>query len=113
MIGTASATKHEYLRELGAIPTTYGPGLEERVRQLAPKGVDRALDVAGSGIIPELIEIVHDPARVLSVADFIGSAIRREVLLRTTEKFRAGLCEIGSTMLRGAIPVACGTDFPA
>jgi NADPH:quinone reductase-like Zn-dependent oxidoreductase len=69
VIGTASATKHEYLRELGAIPTTYGPGLEERVRQLAPKGVDRALDVAGSGIIPELIEIVHDPARVLSVAD--------------------------------------------
>ena len=33
-------------------------------------GVDRALDVAGSGIIPELIEIVGDPARVLSAADF-------------------------------------------
>jgi NADPH:quinone reductase-like Zn-dependent oxidoreductase len=69
VIGTASATKHEYLRELGAIPTTYGPGLAERVRELAPEGVDRALDIAGSGIIPELIEIVGDPARVLSVAD--------------------------------------------
>lgn len=70
VIGTASAVKHEYLRELGAIPTTYGPGLAERVRELAPVGVDRALDVAGSGIIPELIEIVGDPARVLSAADF-------------------------------------------
>jgi NADPH:quinone reductase-like Zn-dependent oxidoreductase len=69
VIGTASATKHEYLRELGAIPTPYGPGLAERVRELAPDGVDRALDIAGSGIIPELIEIVGDPARVLSVAD--------------------------------------------
>jgi len=69
VIGTASASKHRYLRGLGAIPTTYGPGLGERVRKLAPGGVDRALDVAGSGILPELIEIVGDPVRVLSVAD--------------------------------------------
>jgi NADPH:quinone reductase-like Zn-dependent oxidoreductase len=70
VIGTASAQKHDYLRGLGAIPTTYGPGLAERVKQLAPKGVDRALDLAGAGIIPELIAIVGDPSRVLSVADF-------------------------------------------
>jgi NADPH:quinone reductase-like Zn-dependent oxidoreductase len=69
VIGTANAAKHDYVRELGAIPTTYGPGLAERVRELAPEGVDRALDLAGSGIIPELIEIVGDPSRVLSVAD--------------------------------------------
>jgi NADPH:quinone reductase-like Zn-dependent oxidoreductase len=70
VIGTASAPKHDYLRELGAIPTTYGPGLTERVRELAPEGVDAALDLAGSGVIPELIEIVGDPSHVLSVADF-------------------------------------------
>lgn len=70
VIGTASTQKHDYLRELGALPTTYGPGLAERVRKLAPEGVDAALDLAGSGIIPELIEIVGDPSHVLSVADF-------------------------------------------
>lgn len=70
MIGTASAQKHDYLRDLGAHPTTYGPGLAHRVSELAPQGVDAALDLAGSGIIPELIDIVGDPARVLSVADF-------------------------------------------
>jgi NADPH:quinone reductase-like Zn-dependent oxidoreductase len=70
VIGTASKPKHDYLRGLGAIPTTYGPGLAERVKELAPQGVDRALDLAGSGIIPELIEIVGDPSHVLSVADF-------------------------------------------
>ena len=69
VIGTASLQKHDYVRGLGAIPTTYGPGLAERVRSLAPEGVDRALDVAGSGIIPELIEIVGDASRVLSAAD--------------------------------------------
>jgi NADPH:quinone reductase-like Zn-dependent oxidoreductase len=70
VIGTASAQNHDYLRGLGAIPTTYGPGLAERVKELAPEGVDAALDLAGSGIIPELIEIVGDPSHVLSVADF-------------------------------------------
>ena len=70
VIGTASAAKHDYLRGLGAIPTTYGPGLEERIRALAPDGVQAAIDVAGSGIIPELIRIVGHPTRVLSIADF-------------------------------------------
>ena len=51
VIGTASAPKHDSLRGLGAIPTTYGPGLAERVRELAPQGVDAAVDIAGSGNI--------------------------------------------------------------
>ena len=70
VIGTASVQKHDYLRGLGAIPTTYGPGLAQRVKDLAPPGVDAALDLAGSGIVPELIEIVGGPSHVLSVADF-------------------------------------------
>lgn len=32
IIGTASERNHQYLRELGAIPVTYGEGLVERVR---------------------------------------------------------------------------------
>jgi NADPH:quinone reductase-like Zn-dependent oxidoreductase len=69
VIGTASAAKHDYVRGLGAIPTTYGPGLAQRVVGLAPGGVHAALDVAGSAVIPDLIGIVGDPSRVFSVAD--------------------------------------------
>lgn len=70
VIGTARPGNHERLRALGAIPTTYGPGLTERIRDLAPNGVDAALDVADSGIIPELIEITGGASHVVSVADF-------------------------------------------
>lgn len=70
VIGTASAAKHDYLAGLGAIATNYGEGLTDRVRALAPSGVDAAIDVAGSGIIPELIRIVGNAGHVLSVADF-------------------------------------------
>lgn len=70
VIGSASEKNHDYLRRLGAVPVVYGPGLKERISQLAPEGIDAALDVAGSGIIPELIEMRGSASRVVSVADF-------------------------------------------
>lgn len=70
VIGTASERNADYLSSLGATPTTYGDGLVERVRALAPHGVDAALDIAGSGVIDELIELTGDPAKVVSIADF-------------------------------------------
>jgi NADPH:quinone reductase-like Zn-dependent oxidoreductase len=57
VIGTASPANHEYLRSLGAEPVAYGEGLIQRVRALVSDGVDAALDVAGSGVLPELIEL--------------------------------------------------------
>lgn len=73
VIGTAGPNNQDYLASLGATPTTYGPGLLDRVRELAPQGVDAALDVAGSGIIPELIELCGDPVKIVSIADFTAS----------------------------------------
>lgn len=70
VIGTASEPNLDYLRSLGAVATTYGAGLVNRVRGLAPRGIDAALDIAGSGVIPELIELTGDPSKVLSIADF-------------------------------------------
>lgn len=70
VIGTAGEGNHEFLRALGAEPTTYGDGMVQRVRELAPEGVDRALDTAGRGALPELIEITGSPDNVVTIADF-------------------------------------------
>jgi NADPH:quinone reductase-like Zn-dependent oxidoreductase len=70
VIGTASEGNHAFLRELGAEPTTYGEGVVDRVRELAPGGVDRALDTAGRGALPALIELAGSPDNVLTIADF-------------------------------------------
>ncbi|MEV5507179.1 NADP-dependent oxidoreductase [Streptomyces orinoci] len=66
-IGTAGAANQDYLRSLGALATTYGEGWVERVRQLGH--VDTALDLAGSGVIRELVELTGDPRKVVSIAD--------------------------------------------
>ncbi|AYG03289.1 NADP-dependent oxidoreductase [Gryllotalpicola protaetiae] len=73
VIGSASAAKQDYVRSLGAEPVVYGDGLGERVRALTPGGVDLALDVAGSGILPELIELAGGAQNVITVADFLGA----------------------------------------
>ena len=73
VIGTASEHNHDLLRSLGAQPTTYGPGLVERARALAPAGVDAVFDCAG-GALPDLVAIAGDPARVVTIADFDAAA---------------------------------------
>jgi NADPH:quinone reductase-like Zn-dependent oxidoreductase len=69
VIGTASEANHEFLRTLGAEPTTYDEGMVDRIRQLAPDGVDRALDTAGRGALVDLIEITGSPDNVVTTAD--------------------------------------------
>ncbi|MER7728821.1 NADP-dependent oxidoreductase [Streptomyces sp. NPDC096323] len=72
VIGTASERNHEFLTALGAVPTTYGPGLAQRLTTLAPHGVDIVLDTAASGSLDDLVAITGDPKRVATVADHAG-----------------------------------------
>lgn len=73
VIGTAGAANQDYLRSLGAVATTYGEGWAERVRQLGR--VDAALDLAGAGVIRELVELTGDPQKVISIADLGAPAL--------------------------------------
>ncbi|MGW7355007.1 NADP-dependent oxidoreductase [Streptomyces sp. NPDC054784] len=66
VVGTASPRNHGFLRTLGARPTTYGPGLVDRVRALVPDGPDAVLDGAG-GALPDLVALAGDPARVVTL----------------------------------------------
>jgi NADPH:quinone reductase-like Zn-dependent oxidoreductase len=73
VIGAAGPANQDYLRLLGAEPVTYGDGMTGRVRALAPDGVDAALDVAGNGILPELIGLAGGARNVITLADFDGA----------------------------------------
>jgi NADPH:quinone reductase-like Zn-dependent oxidoreductase len=74
VIGTAGARNHEFVAGLGATPTAYGPGLSDRVTALAPDGVDAVLDCAGSGSLPELVDLAGGPDRVVTIADLTAAA---------------------------------------
>lgn len=73
VIGTGSPATHDYLRSLGAEPVAYGDGMSGRVRAAAPDGVALALDIAGNGVLPELIDLVGSAEHVLTIADTTGA----------------------------------------
>ncbi|MCA1842806.1 MAG: NADP-dependent oxidoreductase [Actinobacteria bacterium] len=113
VVGTASPGKHDVLRELGAIPVAYGPGLAERVRDAAPEGVDAAVDAVGTDEAVDVsLELVKDTSRITSIAAFergakagikllgggpgadAGEEIRNGARLQLTEAFSAGRLRI-------------------
>ncbi|MFG1947302.1 NADP-dependent oxidoreductase [Nonomuraea sp. NPDC048826] len=69
VIGTAREENHAYLRDLGAVPVVYGAGLADRVRALAPGGVDAALDGAGGEALEVSLELVKDRDRILTLVE--------------------------------------------
>lgn len=72
VIGTARAQHHDVLTALGAGAVEYGDGLADRVAALAPHGVAAAVDCSGASL-DELLRIVGDPLRVVTVTDPAGA----------------------------------------
>ena len=70
VIASASQANQDYLREIGAIPVVYGEGVAGRVQAVADGRVDAVFDVAGKTPVQELISLVSEPSRVLSIANF-------------------------------------------
>lgn len=114
VIGTASEANHGYLRSLGAEATTYGEGLVQRVRELAPDGVDAALDAAGGGALPALVTLAGGAEHVVTIADYAGAQ-------ETGASFSGGmgtgravhaLREIGALIESGRFSLPVAETFP-
>ncbi|WP_203827689.1 NADP-dependent oxidoreductase [Actinoplanes palleronii] len=68
VIGTGSATSADALRALGAEPVTYGEGLADRVRALAPGGVTAAVDLHGTDTVQAARELGVPDKRLTTIA---------------------------------------------
>ncbi|GAA1398727.1 NADP-dependent oxidoreductase [Kitasatospora putterlickiae] len=111
VVGTASEHNHGYLRELGAIPVGYGEGLAERVRAVAPRGVDAAFDAAGRGALEASVELVADRARIGTVVDY-PLARRLGVLGIRGERTAARLAGLVDLWEAGALRLEIADTFP-
>jgi NADPH:quinone reductase-like Zn-dependent oxidoreductase len=112
VIGTASERNHDFLRSLGAEPTTYGEGLVDRVRALAPDGVDLAFDTAGQGGVPDLIALTGDPAHVATIADFGAAALGVKVTGGADGRAVEALGEAADLIGAGRLHLTVAQAFP-
>jgi NADPH:quinone reductase-like Zn-dependent oxidoreductase len=113
VIGTGSPGTHEFLRSLGAEPVAYGPGMTDRIRSIAPGGVDLALDVAGSGVLGELSALTGDVKRVITVADFEGARATGVRFSRgDTGRASYALAQVAQMAAAGRFTIRVGQTFP-
>src|SRR6202012_2461447 len=77
-IGTASLANFDEVRRFGGEPVTYGDGLEERLRELAPdgfSGTDAAVDVSLALVDPHRLVTIAAAGRAASEGfEVVGAA---------------------------------------
>ncbi|NDL59623.1 NADP-dependent oxidoreductase [Phytoactinopolyspora mesophila] len=112
VIGTASPRNHGYLRELGAVPVEYGPGLVARVREAAPAGVDAALDAVGTEeAMRASADLVTDPGRAGTIA---GQELAEQMEVRVlgTQRSAERLGKLVDLYEQGRLRVHIHAAFP-
>lgn len=110
VIGTASPANQERVASYGATPTTYGEGLVGRVRALAP-AVDAVLDAAGSGVLPDSIELRGGTDRVVTLADPTAHDLGVEFPERS-EPSAEELADLVGQVVRGEVSVPVAKVLP-
>ncbi|HEV7623547.1 MAG TPA: NADP-dependent oxidoreductase [Amnibacterium sp.] len=70
VIGTAADRNFDMVRRFGGEPVAYGPGLEQRVRDLAPDGIAAAFDCVGTDEAVDVSLALVPPQRIVTIAAF-------------------------------------------
>ncbi|MGK3201370.1 NADP-dependent oxidoreductase [Amycolatopsis sp. MEPSY49] len=108
VIGTASPGTFEFLRELGAEPVAYGPGLADRVRSFAPTA---ATDLFGTETASAALSLGIPPERISTIA----AGPNPPGGVRATGGIDAGPAElkrITDAILSGELTVPIAATFP-
>lgn len=109
VIATASPANHERLRELGAEPVEYGEGLVERVRAIAPEGVDAVADFAGNSLEATL-EVLRHGGRHASIADW--TVLQHGGQYIWVRPDAQGLNELGDLVEAGTLAIDVAASYP-
>ena len=111
VIGTVSRGTFEFLRQLGAEPVAYGPGLAERVQALAPEGVTAATDLFGTETAETALTLGVPPERVSTIAAMSNPPSG----VRATGAIDAGpdaMARVTAAVLSGSVIVPIAATFP-
>ncbi|WP_406154198.1 NADP-dependent oxidoreductase [Streptomyces sp. NBC_01023] len=110
VIGTASEGTFDFLRQFGAEPVTYGPGLEDRVRAMAPDGVSAATDLFGTETAEAALALGVPAGRISTIA----AGPNPPGGVRATGGFDAGpddLKRVTDAIVAGEITVPIAASF--
>jgi NADPH:quinone reductase-like Zn-dependent oxidoreductase len=114
VVALASEDHHDWLREHGALPVTYGDGVAERIREAAGGQVDAFIDLFGSGYVELAIELGVAPERIDTIADV--EAPERHPGVKTDGNMAGAspetLAELAALISEGRLEVPIARVYP-
>ncbi len=110
VIGTASPANLAFVEGLGATALAHGEGLVDRVRALAPDGVDAVLDTAGRGVLPDSVALRGGTSRIVTIADPAAYGMGID-FSDTAERDAAELAGVAAQVAGGALRLADPRTF--
>jgi NADPH:quinone reductase-like Zn-dependent oxidoreductase len=113
VVGLASEPNHEWLRGHGVIPVTYGEGVADRIRAVAPGGVDALIDTVGGGYVDLALELGVAPQRIDTIADF--AAVQKHGVKAEGNAAGASaetLAELAGLIADGKLEVPIAATYP-
>ncbi|MGO9029705.1 MAG: NADP-dependent oxidoreductase [Acidimicrobiales bacterium] len=113
VIGIASEANHPWLTSIGVTPVAYGDGLADRIRHLAPSGVDAFIDTFGAEYVTLAVELGVAPDRIDTIIAFdaaqrVGAKTEGSSAASTPEV----LAEVADLVASGAIVLPIAATFP-
>ena len=112
VIGLASEPNHAWLSSHGVIPVTYGQGVADRIRQVAPK-VDAFVDTQGADYVEIALSLGVAPDRIDTIANF--AAVARYGVKADGNAAGASaavLAELAGLIAAGELEVPVARTFP-
>ncbi|AKU15264.1 quinone oxidoreductase family protein [Luteipulveratus mongoliensis] len=111
VLGGARPEHHERLRALGVETFDYTEGFVDRLRALAPNGVDAVLDAVGGDILDATVGLAHDRSRVITLVEHGRAA---ELGIGVTENRRSAerLSALAALQAAGDIDFRVRETFP-
>ncbi|MEU3853738.1 NADP-dependent oxidoreductase [Streptomyces sp. NPDC029554] len=112
VIGTAGPANQEYVTSLGATALVYGENLVERVRAVAPDGVDAVFDAAGKGALEDSIALRGGTDRIVTTADFRAAELGIVFAEGPQRRSATRLAELARQAAEGALRTTISATYP-
>ena len=113
VLGVASQNSADWLRAHGVTPVEYGDGLEARLREAAPNGIDAFIDLFGPDYVQLAVDLGVAPERIETIIAFekageVGAKTEGSVDASTPEV----LAEMADLVAGGAIDFDIAATYP-
>jgi NADPH2:quinone reductase len=113
VVGLASPDHHDWLREKGVTPVTYGEGVMQRILEATPDGIDAFIDLFGPEYVDLAVQLDVPPEKIETIIAFDKA---QEVGAKSEGSSDASspeiLGEMAELVAAGKIEVPIAAEYP-